>query len=321
MSAVHCPICKRFLGTVASDGTFDTLCPPCGRRTKVLRGRVNWMEMAKVKQHSKTKEKEAPITSYELRIKDGIGRTHATSIEVKGENNPLRLTKGDKVSIMWVEQTLFSVQNDTNGQLIKTGKVPWSTKQKWFYGGFAAAGVVVFVGNGLQLPPLLLLIISIGTIVTFWKIGERMAERNKRASRSLVARQELLLRIHELNGKKAEVEEEMRKAAETAKKLFSLREKMESLGDAMYKNRRSVVEQALRQIARMRESQGRLIDEYGKAIAILEIECEIHDASHSIDAVGEDFFTQMERVKAVEESVTALRCQVEANDEVVGLWR
>lgn len=223
-------------------------------------------------------------------------------------------------------EELLEVRDHTTGTRYEIGK---PGRRSAGSAGLVSLVITAVIGFALAKSGLdggVVVIVCILAFVGSWLLfAKLMAPTHQLApveEQTLTASQQLLATKRELVELQAGAHAEMQQRVALRSRLTGLRAKMQGVGLEAYRPRIELIERAVRTLDEQIAVDRRLQEEYGKSIAIIEIE---HESGVAADAASDDASLAVEgklaELAMLREQQAELERQLAANAEVEALVR
>jgi hypothetical protein len=243
-----------------------------------------------------------------------------------GKEERVKVERGDLISVFFTLrghqlEEIVSVVNHTRETACMLNR-PGHQSRKVAWARAAALAVIVFgilIYYGVYGRAALL--VGVATLIVLRVLfGRRLAPRKVVSAREKAVvehNQTLLEQKMELRSRKKRVRIDQERKEVVAERLLELLDKMNDVGEELYHRRIGNIEKAMTLIDQQLELDQRLLDQYDRAIKILEVEYETGRTSDSLpDEVSNTLLSKYEELRAAENMNRELNLMLNANEEV-----
>jgi hypothetical protein len=324
---IRCPQDKQVLGEINSRGEFLGICPRCKCAYGAHFGQLTAKHSKqRTIQRQTRKQRGVYLRDYEFRLSQPSGKLYTLRFSISGKDDRLGVRRGDQVVVIYQAnakgdlQQVLRVQNKTTGGDDFVSSPKTGATASALLG--IAVGVLAFMFLLSALPPAIGLLslgvsIALGVGVAVFSLRLRQIKLSPEKQAEIAQSQGLLEEKTKISQRIGELASEMQTAQEQFNRLKALHERMNRTDPKAYASRMKTLKAAGNLLRQSIQGTKRLMDEYAKALEIIDIEYESGQ-------VGQDFASnpdslisrKLDELKAIESRNSDIRLQLQANEEV-----
>ncbi|NJN57543.1 MAG: hypothetical protein HC879_08595 [Leptolyngbyaceae cyanobacterium SL_5_9] len=328
--SVNCPRCDRALGQISPDGLLQIQCPSCRQHYGAVYGKLSgWSSQPEAMLYLSDRLPSFYKRRYQFRITTPGRSLRLLKFSTPGLRDQIPVRPGDKISILYSTcgsgiKKLLAIHNHSTGQKYHLpSPVPGLGYLLATRGGASsaialgslAAGAGVLATTGLGAIALLLY----SRLVDAAELTSPDLQPDVPGDARLMSELELADQKVILTRRIEQLRHEGYAHRDFIKRLTALKEKMLSVGAALYATRIAKIDRAIKLLKQRINQDRHLVNQYAQTIRMIEIELE---ASYLAEQLPEaDDFTstimgKLDELKAIEDRNRNLWLELEANEEV-----
>lgn len=322
-----CPQCRIPIGELTRAGESTLLCPKCRYQFHVDHGQVvRRSSRQRTLQRETSSQRGIYEREYSLALITRDGSLEQIQFTTPGKEERVKVERGDLISVFFTLrghrlEEIVSVVNHTRETTCLLNR-PGHESRKLAWARAAVLAIIVFgtlTYYGVSGRPALLAGV-VTLIVLRILFGHRLAPREVVSAHEnavIEKNQTLLEQKMALLSRRKRVRDDQERQEGVMERLVELRDKMMDVGEELYQRRICNIEKAMRLIEQQLELELRLLDQYDRAIKILEVEYETGRTCDTLpDEVSSALLVKLEELRAAEAMNSELDLMLSANEEV-----